>query len=57
MKIMTLAVLFAVAVVSVSGCHWRHRRWRDHHDRSYNAQSSAHQLAAAHGAVNTEYHS
>jgi hypothetical protein len=57
MKIMTLGVLFAVALMSVSGCHWRHRRWRNYHDHSYNAQPSANQLAIDQRAVNTESNS
>lgn len=45
MKVMTLVVLFAVAVVSVSGCHWRHRRWRNYHEHSYNSQPTADHFA------------
>jgi hypothetical protein len=38
MKTIALGVLFALAFVSITGCHWRHRRWRNYHDRSFNAQ-------------------
>ncbi len=33
MKFLAIGVLFAVTLVSISGCHWRHRRWRDHDHR------------------------
>jgi hypothetical protein len=30
-------MLFAAALVSVAGCHWRHRNWRDNRNYSYNS--------------------
>jgi hypothetical protein len=54
MKTITLGVLFAVVLVSVSGCHWRHRRDRNYHHRSYNSQSNVDQLAINRRAANAE---
>lgn len=50
MKTIALGVLLAVTLVSLAGCHWRHRRWRDYHDRSYNSQPS-NQLARGQHAI------
>ena len=52
MKTITLGVLFAVVLVSASGCHWRHRR--NYHNRSYNSQSTVDQLAMNRRAANAE---
>jgi len=38
MKAIAIGVLLAVTLVSVAGCHWRHRRWRDHNDRNHYSQ-------------------
>ena len=35
MKTLAIGMLFAAALVSVAGCHWRHRR--DYRDYSYNS--------------------
>jgi hypothetical protein len=51
MKTITLGVLFAVALVSVSGCHWRHRRWRNYHERSFNSSQPVDQVAQSQRAV------
>lgn len=39
MKTLAIAMLFAAALVSLAGCHWRHRNWRDNRDYSYNSYS------------------
>jgi hypothetical protein len=55
MKTIALGVLFAVGLVSVTGCHWRHRRWRNYHEHSYNSQRAADQLARAQQASGAEH--
>ena len=52
MKFLTLGVLLAVTLVSLAGCHWHHRRGRDHHYRSFNSSQSVDQLAHSRRAVN-----
>ena len=37
MKTLAMAMLFAAALVSLGGCHWRHRNWRNDRDNSYNS--------------------
>jgi hypothetical protein len=40
MKISAIVTLFAAALISAAGCHWRHRNWRDHRDYSDNSYRS-----------------
>ena len=37
MKTLAIGMLFAAALLSAAGCHWRHRNWRDNRDYSYNS--------------------
>jgi hypothetical protein len=37
MKTLAIGMLFAAALVSVAGCHWRHRNWRDNRNYSYDS--------------------
>jgi hypothetical protein len=46
MKRIALGVLLAVTALSLAGCHWRYRRWRDHHYRSFNSSQPVDHLAS-----------
>lgn len=37
MKTLAIGILFAAALLSAAGCHWRQRNWRDYRDNSYNS--------------------
>jgi hypothetical protein len=54
MKTIALGVLFAVTIVSLAGCHWRHRRWRNHYDRSFNATQAVDQVAQSRRAATAD---
>jgi hypothetical protein len=54
MKTIALGVLFAVTVVSLAGCHWRHRRWRDYHDRHYGSALGSQQVAQSQGTASAD---
>ena len=54
MKTIAWGVLLAVTIVSLAGCHWRHRRWRNHYDRSFNTTQSVHQVAQSQRAATAD---
>jgi hypothetical protein len=37
MKTLAMVTLCAAAMLSVAGCHWGQRHWRDYRDNSYNS--------------------
>jgi hypothetical protein len=45
MKVISLSVLFTVALISVASCQWRRRSWRNHHDYVYNSTAKADSIA------------
>lgn len=45
MKVLSLSVLFTVALVSVVSCQWRRRSWRNHHDYVYNSAANVDPIA------------
>ena len=47
MNVISLGVLFTVALTSVLGCHWQHRSWRKHHDYVYNSAVNADPIGRA----------
>jgi hypothetical protein len=48
MKTLAIGMLFATALVSVVGCHWRHRRdYRDYSNSYHNGDHYVHNQRAS----------
>jgi hypothetical protein len=54
MKTLVVGLLLAATLVSATGCHWRHRNWRNYRDYGYNSYQSGDHFARDRRMINAE---